>query len=253
MAKYIAANETEKEFLDIFNSLCEIRSGWQVWTDLITAMAIALSNTLERNPDRKSKREDEFNSCIERLGGMDKPSKLFGIVIKALEENPKQDFLGGLFMKLQLGSHWKGQFFTPYHVCELMARVNLDHIKGTVEQSGYVTVNDCACGAGATLIAAANVMKANKVNYQNHALFVAQDVDRIAGLMCYIQLSLLGCAGYVVIANSLTSPTVGADVLFPHKQDGQEFWFTPMYYRDIWHYRRVYKSIERLFENGETK
>ena len=253
MAKYIAANEREKEFLDIFNSLCETRSGWQVWTDLITAMAIALSNALEKNPDKKAERENEFNSCIEHLGGMEKPSELFAIIVTALEENPEQDFLGGLFMKLQLGSHWHGQFFTPYNVCELMSRINLDHIKETVGRNGYVTVNDCACGAGATLIAAANVMRENKVNYQNCALFVAQDVDRIAGLMCYIQLSLLGCAGYVVIANSLTSPTVGVDVLLPHEQKGQEFWYTPMYYRDIWHYRRVYKNIEKLFESEETQ
>lgn len=253
MAKYIVANEKEKEFLDIFNSLCGTRSGWQVWTDLITAMAIALSNVLEKNPDKKAERENEFNSCIKHLGGTEKPSELFAIIVTALEENPEQDFLGGLFMKLQLGSHWHGQFFTPYNVCELMSRINLDHIKETVGRNGYVTVNDCACGAGATLIAAANVMRENKVNYQNCALFVAQDVDRIAGLMCYIQLSLLGCAGYVVIANSLTSPTVGVDVLFPHEQKGQEFWYTPMYHRDIWHYRRVYKNIEKLFESEETQ
>lgn len=249
MAKCIAANKAEKEFLDIFNSMCETRNGWQVWTDLITAMAIALSNVVEQNPIRKEEREKEFLSCIERLGGMDKPSKLLEIMILALEENPKQDFLGGLFMKLELGNHWRGQFFTPYDVCELMSRINLEHLEETVKQNGYVTVNDCACGAGATLIAAANVIKENKINYQNHALFVAQDVDRIAGLMCYIQLSLLGCAGYVVIANSLTSPTVGLDVLLPRERKEQEFWYTPMYYHKIWHYRRVYKSIEKCFEN----
>lgn len=249
--KYIAVNEMEKKFLDIFNSLCESRSSWQVWTDLITAIAIALSNTLDRDSERVQSRETEFDVCIKRLGGMEKPIELFTIIMAALEENPAQDFLGGLFMRLELGNHWKGQFFTPYNVCELMAWLSLNRIKSAIVNKGYATVNDCACGAGATLIAAANAMKANGVNYQHHALFVAQDVDRVVGLMCYIQLSLLGCPGYVVIANSLTNPIVGSDPIFPCEMEGQEFWYTPMFYRDIWHYRRVYKNIEKLFGGDE--
>lgn len=249
--KYIAANEMEKNFLDIFDFLCETRSSWQVWADLITAIAIALSNTLDRDSERIQSRATEFDACIKRLGGIEKPAELLAIVTDALTENPEQDFLGGLFMKLELGNHWNGQFFTPYSVCELMARINLEHIKDEVAKRGYVSINDCACGAGATLIAAANVMKINDVNYQQHGLFVAQDVDRITGLMCYIQLSLLGCPGYVIIGNSLTNPMVGADVLLPYEKDGQEFWYTPMFYRDIWHCRRVYKNIEKLFGGDE--
>ena len=32
-------------------------------------------------------------------------------------------FLGKMFMRLDLGIRSAGQFFTPYHVCELMAEV----------------------------------------------------------------------------------------------------------------------------------
>ena len=34
-------------------------------------------------------------------------------------------------------------------------------------------------------------------------LFVAQDIDLTVGLMCYIQLSFLGCAGYVFATHDL--------------------------------------------------
>src|SRR5699024_11833427 len=66
---------------------------------------------------------------------------------------------------------------------------------------------DPACGAGALLVAFANECLRQKVNYQTSVLFVAQDIDFTVGLMCYIQLSLLGCAGYVVIGDTLVRPS----------------------------------------------
>lgn len=64
-------------------------------------------------------------------------------------------------------------------------------------------------------------------------LFVAQDIDFLAGMMCYIQLSLIGCPGYVVIDDSISSPITGID---PHgliPRDGPNVWYTPMYFRDV--------------------
>ena len=52
-------------------------------------------------------------------------------------------------------------------------------------------MNDSACGAGAMLIAFANAAKQYGINYQKQVLFVAQDIDHTAAMMCYIQLSLL--------------------------------------------------------------
>ena len=41
---------TEKEFLDIFKQLCYSRSSWQVWADVISAIACSLSNAADRSP-----------------------------------------------------------------------------------------------------------------------------------------------------------------------------------------------------------
>ena len=106
---------TEKEFLDLFNHLCYSRTAWQVWSDLMSAMACTIANVFETNPKRKADREKEYERCIKELGGdVEIPAKLFAIVTMALENNPDQDFLGKLYMQLNLGSHWHGQFFTPY-------------------------------------------------------------------------------------------------------------------------------------------
>ena len=232
-------NDLEKQFLDRFNSLCQTRSSWQVWSDFITATAIALANSVDRESEIRNKREKEYEDCINRLGGVEVPAEMFGTIILALEENPEQDFLGSMFMRLELGNHWKGQFFTPYSVCNAMAEINAPDLEAHIKEKGWVSVNDPACGAGATLIAMTNTMKNHKVNYQNHALFVAQDIDRVAGMMCYIQLSLLGCVGYVVIADTICNPLAGS-ILHPILNENQEIWFTPMYVSDVWCLRRMF-------------
>lgn len=116
---------TEKEFLDVFRQLCISRSSWQVWADLMAAMACTLANAVDKSLSRHTAREKEYAECIKRLGGVEKPAKCFAIVVEALERNPDQDFLGRLYMSLELGNHWKGQFFTPYDVCRCMAELTI--------------------------------------------------------------------------------------------------------------------------------
>ena len=71
------------------------------------------------------------------------------------------------------------------------------------------------------------------MNFQNHVLVTAQDIDYTTALMCYIQLSLLGMAGYVKIGNSLTEPMSTNDAT-------DNYWFTPMYFSDVWVFRRLF-------------
>ena len=92
----------------------------------MAAMACTLANAVDKSLPRHTAREKEYAECIKRLGGVEKPAKCFAIVVEALERNPDQDFLGKLYMSLELGNHWKGQFFTPYNVCECMAGITIN-------------------------------------------------------------------------------------------------------------------------------
>ena len=233
---------TEKEFLDIFRTLCRTRSAWQVWADVISAMACSLSNAVDRTPGRYEKREKEYEQCIKRIGSVETVAKLFAVVTMAFEKNSDQDFLGKMYMDLELSSRWKGQFFTPYCICKAMTEIVVGKADEQIEKNGYISVCDPACGAGATLIATVNKMKLSKYNFQNHVLFVGQDVDRVTGLMCYIQLSLLGCAGYICIGDTLTNPLTG-HILFPNEREGQELWIMPMFRVGAWTWRRMFCLI----------
>lgn len=236
---------TEKEFMEVFKQLCYFRSAWQVWADLMSAIACSLSNVADRTAGHYGQREKEYAQCIERLGAVEAPAKILSIIVMALENEPEQDFLGKMYMNLDLGNHWRGQFFTPYNLCKLMSQINVGNIDSQIEKKGYISICDPACGAGATLIAAANNMKKSKYNFQDHALFVGQDVDRVVAQMCYIQLSLLGCAGYICVGNTLTNPLTG-HVLFPNEEEGQELWYMPMFQSKIWQWRRTFKSLESM-------
>ena len=177
--------------------------------------------------------------------------EFFTHIVMGMEEYPDCDFLGELYMNLDLGNSKAGQFFTPYSICQLMAQVSInnDLLKDQIKKHGWISINDCACGAGATLVAAANYLRTIGINYQQQALFVAQDVDMTVALMCYIQLSLLGCAGYVVVGNTLTEPQVGP-VLFG--EDSSRCWFTPMYFNEVWSTRRAIAQAEAMFRAVAT-
>lgn len=244
---------TEKEFLNIFKQLCYNRSSWQVWADVMSVIACTLSNAADKSPERYEAREKEYVQCIKRLGSVELPAKLMGIIVMALENDPDQDFLGKIYMNLDLGSHWKGQFFTPYCVCSCMAEIIIGSQPMTeLETKGYISVNDPTCGAGATLIAVANTLHRQGVNYQRDVIFVGQDIDRVVGLMCYIQLSLLGCPGYIAIANTITNPICGS-VIAPHEKKDQEFWYTPFYFRTEWTGRRLMEMLGLNHQVNENK
>ena len=244
---------TEKEFLDLFQKLCYSRQKWQVWADLVSAWACSLSNVADRSPEHFEDREKEYADCIARLGGVDVPAELLAVLTTALERDPNQDFLGKLYMSLELGSHWHGQFFTPYSICELMSRLSVAREVAERKDGGYIPMTDPACGAGATLIAGLNEMKRLGHNYQTDVLVVAQDLDRVAAQMCYIQLSLLGAAGYVCIGNTLTNPCVGLTVLRPIEKEGQELWFTPMYFSELWVSRRQTEIVRGMMKRITPK
>lgn len=70
--------------------------------------------------------------------------------------------------------------------------------------------------------------------------------------MCYIQLSLLGCAGYICIGNTITNPLVG-HVLFPQEMEGQELWITPTFQSNVWAWRRLFHSLGSLGGSADTK
>ena len=251
MAKTVRhLRDSQNEFQKVFSQLCDTKSSWQVWSDFVEMTAIAISNRFEIREKVKQEREARYLTIIGQYSKSEQQifPQLVALLVTALEREAEQDFLGEMFMALELGSHWKGQFFTPYSVCKAMANITIADAKDEIAQKGWVSVNDPACGAGATLIAARNCLELAGIG-GTQAFFIGQDIDRTAAMMCYIQLSLLGCAGYVVIADTLVHPVTGP-LLWPNLTEHQDAWFMPLNFADpVWVLRWM-KSITNKIKNN---
>lgn len=247
--RHLRGAERQKNLVRIFDEACYRHNRWSVWADFVVMAAISISNAVDKS--NYESREKTYLSLAAKYNERELEcfSRMFAEIICGIEDNPDQDFLGELYMALGLGNENNGQFFTPYDVCRMMAAMTYGEVlEKKISDQGWVSVNDPACGAGALLIAFANECRrpGRNINYQTSVLFVAQDIDMIVGCMCYIQLSLLGCPGYVVIANTLTNPGTSIDGRGLIPKHGENIWYTPFYFRDIWHWRRIWTQMDLM-------
>ena len=218
----------------------------QVWSDFIVMAACAISNAVDA--EHRQEREKTYMEIAAKYKpkALESMSKILADLVMAYEANSDQDLLGELYMALGLGNDRAGQFFTPYDVCRCMAELNWSNATAKIRDHGFISVNDPAVGAGALLIAFANTCRRHDVNYQQSVLFVAQDPDYVTACMCYIQLSLLGCPGYVYVGNTLTDPCTSLDgnALIP--VNPEKCWFMPMYFHPTWGGRRMIAQLRML-------
>lgn len=194
----------DKKFIETFRKFTYTHRSLDVWSDFVMLLACSISNAVDKK--NYDKREELYLRCINKY-------------------NEQERML--------------------YHICQLMSEMTVGNISEEIQKNGYVSINDPCCGAGATLIAAINTarkqLEKDNLNFQNHLLIVAQDIDFTVAAMCYIQISLLGVAGYVKVGNSLTEPICENDT-------DENYWYTPMYFSEIWQTRMALKKMKTLFE-----
>lgn len=240
-------SQHRKNFIRLFNSLCGRHSPGNIWSDFITMAAISISNVVDQS--NAQKREQQYQDIVSKYQENELlifPDMLAELVL-ALDENSDQDFLGDIYMELGLNSKMLRQCFTPYNISRFMAKLGANDLVSRIKQNSWISVNDPTCGAGSLLIAFANECKTQRINYQEDVLFVAQDINYTVALMCYIQLSLLGCPGYVCIGDSISAPVQTRDRRGLIPIPGDNIWYTPFYYREKWRFRCALAQMEDLF------
>lgn len=189
-----------------------------VFSDWVTMAAISISNACSLMHDSVwISREEKYLDLSKRytLDELVEMTRLFGLLVAALEEKPS-DYLGKIFMESGSGSQRTGQFFTPYHLSELTAKIGINDIPF----DGKIVVNEPSCGGGGMIIAAASTLKDKGINYQQKMKVIAQDLDWTAIYMCYVQLSLLGIDAIVCQGNTL-------EKVIPENYDEEHKLYTP--------------------------
>lgn len=192
----------------------------KVFSDFCEMSALALSNTVDLvHREAREARYMQIVGEYEREEVQRFP-QLLAVLVDWLECG-LDDCLGKLFMSLELGDSFKGQFFTPFEVSRLMAGITFGDARQAIEHQGFITMNEPACGAGGMILAAADALQAQGINYQRAMHATAVDVDATAVHMAYVQLSLAHVPAIIVHGNSLSLTEWG-------------HWFTPAHILGGW-------------------
>jgi len=197
----MTTDQVRRQFVSVFGDTARNLRRWEVFSDFITLAASELDMARIRTPENIARSRE----ICAKYGESDIRNlhELFGLMVCALEAK-FHDFLGAIFMELELGDERNGQYFTPYHVQSLLAKLLMPEVDETIRREGFVTVSDPASGAAGMIIAYAEVLLEAGYNPSEHMFGSCIDIDPIAADMGFIQLSLLGIPAEVVTGNTLT-------------------------------------------------
>lgn len=178
----------------------------KVFEDFVICAAYAISNKV--NYDQK--KEDQYLSIvsnyqkeeINEFGQM-----LAHLILEYMKEEPL-DILGELYEEFNMSNKQKGQFFTPETVCDLISStiIQKDEAKKTIEEKGYLSISDPACGSGRMLLSVLKRLDKEKVDI-NKIYFEGDDVSLFCSCMTYINLSLMGASAIIKNKDTLLNET----------------------------------------------
>ena len=130
--------------------------------------------------------------------------------LKGIDKQGWCDPLGDVFMDLTKGMRsYRGQFFTPPTVCDMMCGVIGDDFAGKEKTDcgafgKRVICNDSACGSARNLIAFASkfIDKPRK----DLPYFIGEDIDATCCKMSAVNMCVHGIPGEVVCHDALSEP-----------------------------------------------
>ncbi|MFJ3458636.1 N-6 DNA methylase [Scandinavium goeteborgense] len=199
--RMMTIEEARRQFVSVFMDTARNLRRWEVFSDFITLAASELDMARIRTPENiERSREICAKYSASDISNL---HTLFCLMVCALDAK-FHDFLGAIFMELELGDDRNGQYFTPYHLQSLMAKLLMPDVEQTIRREGLVTVSDPASGAAGMIVAYAENLLAAGYNPSEHMFGSCIDIDPIAADMAFIQLSLLGIPAEVVTGNTLT-------------------------------------------------
>ncbi len=238
---YTAKVNHRQELIKLIRQLADKYSAWRVFEDFLAMAATSISNAVDWM--HKEQRESTYMEIVARYEKkeIDLFPQMFAHLIEELErqvENPT-DVLGWIYHEMELHNKYKGQFFTPQCVCDMMGQISVSENDLGIEQKGYVTVSEPCCGSGAMILGFAKAMALRGYDYQRQMVVTATDVDIKCVHMCYLQLSLYGIPAVVIHGNTITLKEWSR-------------WYTPIYMLNDWIWRQACGNLDRRYPEDEA-
>ena len=156
-----------------------------IFRHFVELSALALSNLAD--PINKAAREAQYLAIVKQY----KPEEvqqfplMFGMLVECMEQEPT-DVLGRLYHRLEIHNHQSGQFFTPYPVCQAMAKMLVHDAAHLVEEQEFIRAMEPCVGSGAMVIALAQALREKEINYQHKLHVTAIDIDTLCVHMAYV-------------------------------------------------------------------
>lgn len=125
----VRKNQYRNELISEIKTLAQSNGLNTVFTTFLEITATSIAAQMDpQNAEEREKRYQEIASKMtpEMLSSYARMFALLTLVTRAHAEDPC-DILGDIYHELRLNNEWNGQFFTPDHICRLMAQLaNVD-------------------------------------------------------------------------------------------------------------------------------
>lgn len=215
---------------------------WKVFSDWVEMMALFINMSCDLS------RKEERGQRFDKIQAQYKPEEVYEMMnvwffehLTNEYEEGWSDALGEIYHALELHNKRAGQYFTPYSICCFMAQLTLgdrESLKQQIAENDFMTVAEPACGSGALVIAAAQVLINSKINFQECMHVTACDISATCVHMAYVQLTMRGIPAVVVHGNTLTL-------------EEWDRWYTPFHVLFNWTYK-LKKRARREIEEAQS-
>lgn len=211
-------------------------SNKDIFRDIVSLLVFIIQIYMIRNKEYK----EQYNNLMKKYTESEQ-QQIKELALKLAELYNKQsepvDLMTELFGELGLGNKHTGQFFTPTHISDLMAKINgID--ESLIKEKGYITLNEPTSGAGGMILAFARELQAKGYNPSENLYVEAWDIDIFCTYMTYLQLAMYDIPAVVVNGDTLA--------LKEHFT-----LYTPQYWRGLWNLKTFLSTKEDETETTE--
>lgn len=172
------------------DALFQVAHRFSVYTAFDDFLTMAIAAVTQNTLQQVSYYEAEYLAVMEKYKSLEvrhEFPKAFASLIMEMEERVSSeqgnDVLGEFF-ELNISNGKNGQFFTPYHVCMMMASLSSGEEKETPETKS-LRILDPTCGSGRMLLAS------SRINGPGHEYY-GVDIDPTCIKMAALNLFLNG-------------------------------------------------------------
>jgi N-6 DNA methylase len=227
------ADEHQRELVKLIREFSQRHHLHGVFSDFVEICALSISNSVDQ--PQFGKREKRYLEIVGKYtkDEINRFAQMFAQLVLSFEKRVEDmrvagagltDVLGETYMMLEISNARAGQFFTPYEISRLMAKMIIGDGGDAVKLHGFMRLQEPACGAAGMVIAAAESLHDTGHNYQDAMHATCIDIDPCCVHMAYVQLSLLHIPAIVVHGNALSAQVWG-------------LWYTPAHILGGWRWK----------------